>query len=88
VSSSLEHLTFGGLRRDRERDWFRCSDLVDASQVAGYRLTRYEVRRAIAHLPQPEGRHYGHLHYGREHLEAVVAYATAMAKDTQETNDA
>ena len=88
MSTSLEHLTFGGLRGDHDRDWFRCSDLVDASQVAGYRLTRYEVRRAIAHLPQPEGRHYGHLHYGREHLDAVVAYATAMAKDTQETNDA
>lgn len=88
MSTSLEHLTFGGLRGDHDRDWFRCSDLVDASQVAGYRLTRYEVRRAIAHLPQPEGRHYGHLHYGRDHLEAVVAYATAMAKDTKETNDA
>ena len=88
MSTSLEHLTFGGLRGDHDRDWFRCSDLVDASQVAGYRLTRYEVRRAIAHLPQPEGRHYGHLHYGREHLDAVVAYATAMAKDTQEKDHA
>jgi hypothetical protein len=88
MTSSLEHLTFSGLRHDHDRDWFRCSDLIDASQAAGYRMTRYEVRLAIAHLPKPEGRHYGHLRYGRTHLDAVVAYATAMAKDTKETNDA
>ena len=38
--SSLEYLTYSGLRSDHDRHWFRCSDLVDASQVAGYRMTR------------------------------------------------
>ena len=82
--SSLEYLTYSGLRSDHDRHWFRCSDLVDASQVAGYRMTRYEIRKAIAHLPQPEGRHYGHLHYGRDHLVAVVEYATAMAQEKED----
>ena len=80
--SSLEHLTFSGLRSDHDRDWFRCSDLIDASQAAGYRMTRYEVRLATASLPQP-GKHYGHAHYGRQHLDAVVAWATARATETE-----
>jgi hypothetical protein len=74
MSSSLEHLTFGGLRRDRERDWFRMSDLVDAT---GGRMTRYEIRHAItrAGLPMPTVKRYGHWHYTAEHMEAVRAYA-------------
>lgn len=88
MSSSLEHLTFSGLRRDHDRDWFRCSDLQDASHVAGYRMTRYEVQVATKHLKKPEKR-YGHAHYTRAHLEAVVAYATAKARETtKETSDA
>lgn len=85
VSSSLEHLTFSGLRRDHDRDWFRCSDLVDASQVAGYRMTRYEVQLATKHLPKPD-KAYGHLHYGRDHLVAVVEYATAKAQEEEARN--
>ncbi len=73
----LEHLTFSGLRGDHDRDWFRCSDLVDASQAAGYRMTRYEIRTAIAHLPKPE-KQYGHNHYGRDHLIAVIEFAESM----------
>jgi hypothetical protein len=75
----LEHLTFSGLRGDRDRDWFRCSDLVDASQAAGYRMTRYEIRTAIAHLPKPE-KAYGHNHYGRDHLIAVIEFAESMSQ--------
>jgi len=75
--SSLEHLTFSGLRGDHDRDWFRCSDLVDASQAAGYRMTRYEIRTAIARLPKPE-KAYGHNHYGRDHLIAVIEFAESM----------
>ncbi len=77
--SSLEHLTFSGLRHDHDRDWFRCSDLVDASQAAGYRMTRYEIRTAIAHLPKPE-KAYGHNHYGRDHLIAVIEFAESMTQ--------
>ena len=82
--SSLEYLTYSGLRSDHDRDWFRCSDLVDASQVAGYRMTRYEIRKAIEHLPKPEGRHSGHLHSGRDHLVAVVEYAPARAQQKED----
>jgi hypothetical protein len=81
--TSLEHLTFSGLRHDHDRDWFRCSDLIDASQAAGYRMTRYEIRTAIAHLPKPE-KAYGHCHYGRDHLIAVIEFATAKSQG-QET---
>lgn len=84
--SILEHLTFSGLRHDHDRDWFRCSDLIDASQVAGYRMTRYEVQLATKHLPKPE-KQYGHAHYGRDHLVAVVEYATAKAREEQEVRD-
>lgn len=77
--SSLEHLTFSGLRHDHDRDWFRRSDLVDASQAAGYRMTRYEIRTAIAHLPKPE-KQYGHNHYGRDHLIAVIEFAESMSQ--------
>jgi hypothetical protein len=83
--TSLEHLTFSGLRHDHDRDWFRCSDLVDASQAAGYRMTRYEIRTAIAHLTKPE-KAYGHCHYGRDHLIAVIEFATAKYQE-QETRD-
>lgn len=75
----IEHLTFSGLRGDHDRDWFRCSDLVDASQAAGYRMTRYEIRTAIAHLPKPE-KQYGHNHYGRDHLIAVIEFAESMSQ--------
>jgi hypothetical protein len=84
VTSSLEHLTFSRLRGDHDRDWFRCSDLVDASQAAGYRMTRYEIRQSIKHLDKPE-KQYGHAHYGTEHMEAVVAYATAKARTRKES---
>jgi hypothetical protein len=83
--TSLEHLTFSGLRHDHDRNWFRCSDLVDASQAAGYRMTRYEIRTAIAHLPKPE-KAYGHNHYGRDHLIAVIEFANAKSQE-QETRD-
>jgi hypothetical protein len=40
-------------------------------------MTRYEIRTAIAHLPQPE-KAYGHNHYGRDHLIAVIEFAESM----------
>lgn len=85
--TSLEHLTFNGLRGDHDRDWFRLSDLIDASQAAGYRMTRYEVRTAIANLPKPEQR-YRHCHYSRDHLIAVIEFATAEASRIERTDHA
>lgn len=77
--TSLEHLTFSGLRGDHDRDWFRLSDLIDASQAAGYRMTHYEVKLATARLPKPE-KQYGHNHYTREHLIAVIEFAQSMTQ--------
>jgi hypothetical protein len=48
-------------------------------------MTRYEIRTAIAHLPKPE-KAYGHCHYGRDHLIAVIEFATAKSQE-QETRD-
>jgi hypothetical protein len=48
-------------------------------------MTRYEIRTAIAHLPKPE-KQYGHNHYGRDHLIAVIEFATAKSQE-QETRD-
>lgn len=88
MTSSLEWLTFSGLRRDRDRDWFRMSDLVDAT---GGRMTRYEIRDAIKRsgLPMPTVKRYGHWHYTSEHMEAVRAYAARQGFSvTKEKSDA
>jgi len=85
--TSLEHLTFSGLRGDHDRDWFRLSDLIDASQASGYRMTHYEVKLATASLPKPE-KQYGHNHYTREHLIAVIEFATEEASKRKDLEDA
>lgn len=85
--SRLEHIGFGGLRGDANRDWHRMSDLINASHAEGYRMTRYEVLKAVAFLPKPEKR-YGHYRYTNEHMEAVRAYAARMGwKATKETTN-
>ena len=43
--------TFGQMRRDGKRTWFRMSDLIDAAAVRGAAFTRYQVRRIIAICP-------------------------------------
>jgi hypothetical protein len=46
-------------------------------------MTRYEIRQSIKHLDKPE-KQYGHAHYERVHLIAVVEYATAMAQEKED----
>lgn len=65
--------TFSRMRGDSTRDWYRLSDLVDASAEAGLRLTISQVRYAIRCLPKPSVKRYGHYHYTAEHREAVQA---------------
>ena len=83
--SILEHMTFGGLRGDANRDWHRMSDLIEASHAEGYRMTRYEVLKAVAFLAKPEKR-YGHFRYTKDHMEAVRAYAVRMGLAKEKTN--
>lgn len=63
--------TFVRMRGDAGRDWYRLSDLVDASVEAGRRMTVSQVRYAIRGLPKPTVKRYGHFHYTAEHREAV-----------------
>jgi hypothetical protein len=67
--------TFSRMRGDQQRTWSRMSDLLAAAEAAGRVMNRYEVRRAIAHLPRPTVKRYGHWHYTDEHLEAVIEAA-------------
>jgi len=71
--------TFARMRGDQCRDWLRRSDLLDATEKAGRRLTEWQLRRAIAHLPRPAVKRYGHLHYTLDHLEAAVSVARRLA---------
>lgn len=72
--------TFDQLRGDQARTWCRMSDLLAAAAAAGRAMTRYEVRLAIAHLPRPTVKRYGHWHYTNEHLEAVLEVARRGAR--------
>jgi hypothetical protein len=65
------------------RGWYRCSDLINASQRAGVRFTRWQVLRAVAGLPVPEKK-YGRRRYGRQHMAAVIEAATRMAETLSE----
>lgn len=65
--------TFGQMRKDGKREWFRMSDLEAAAFHAGARLTRYQIRRILAHLQPPTVKRYGHWHYTAQHREAVIA---------------
>ncbi|NBW13944.1 MAG: hypothetical protein EBR82_38665 [Caulobacteraceae bacterium] len=74
-------LTFSGLRADLQgRSWYRRSDLI----AAGGPLGEWGVRQAIKHLPKPKIKHYGHFHYGPEHMAAVVEAAAKLGVDTKD----
>jgi len=67
--------TWADMRQDRNRTWYRCSDLVAAAAAAGSPMNRYQIHRVLARLPKPTVKKYGHFHYGQEHLDAVVQAA-------------
>jgi hypothetical protein len=70
----VEHVTtWTTMRGDYRRSHVRLSDLVDATMETGRRWTAYEVYQAIAHVPRPTVKRYGHWHYDERHLEAVRA---------------
>jgi hypothetical protein len=71
VSKATSLLTWSSMRADARRDWYRLSDLYDATMASGRRWTVYEIRRAMRHLPKPAVKKYGHYHYGQEHMDAV-----------------
>jgi hypothetical protein len=71
--------TFGQMRKDGKRTWFRMSDLQAAAAARGVHMTRYRVRSIIAHLPKPTVKQYGHWHYDERHRQAVIEAALAEA---------
>ena len=73
--------TFGQMRKDGKREWFRMSDLQAAALNAGVRLTRYQIRRILAPLTPPAVKKYGHWHYTEQHRQAVLD-AVRQAKET------
>ena len=77
--------TFGQMRRDGKRDWYRMSDLVDAAAIRGVAFTRYQVRGIIANLPRPTVKRCGHWHYTEAHRQAVIeaAILAAAANDSE-----
>lgn len=72
-------MTFNELRNDAGRKHLRFSDLVDAAVAAGRLMTRHQIMAAIAGVPAPAVKRYGHWHYGKAHLEAVVKAAQSAA---------
>jgi len=73
--------TFGQMRHDGRRQWFRMSDLEASALNAGARLTRYQIRRILARLQPPTVKKYGHWHYTEQHRQAVLD-AVRKAKET------
>ena len=72
----VEWMSFARLRGDAEpRPWLRWSELLAAVAAEFPTLHWWRVRQIVGAMPAQ--RHYGHKHYGTEHLEAVRAYAAA-----------
>jgi hypothetical protein len=71
VSRANSLLTWSSMRGDAHREWYRMSDLYDATLASGRRWTLYEIRQAMRHLPKPAVKKYGHYHYTQAHIDAV-----------------
>lgn len=71
--------TFAQMRKQTRRDHVMLHELLAAAAERGVRWNRNQMLRAIAHVGRPAVKRYGHLHYVREHLEAVVEAAEREA---------
>lgn len=71
MGRELSLLTWSSMRGDANRDWYRMSDLFDATLASGRRWTLYEIRKAMAHVPRPTVKKYGHWHYTQAHMDAI-----------------
>lgn len=79
-------LTWAAMRGDRlPRDWYRRSDLLEAARAICPAYSDWNLRQVLRRLPRPQERRYGHLHYGQEHLDAVVAAAGILLDELQAT---
>ena len=72
MSNAAAMVSWESMRGDARRDWYRLSDLYDATLASGRRWTSYEIRQAMRHLPKPAVKRYGHFHYGQEHMDALL----------------
>lgn len=71
--------TFAEMRSQGTRQHVMFHELLAAAAERGVSWRRNRLLKEIAHVGRPTVKRYGHLHYGREHLEAVVA-AAELAK--------
>lgn len=71
--------TFADMRGDRTRSHVMLHELVAAAADRGVSWRRNRLLKEIAHVGRPAVKRYGHLHYGREHLQAVIEAAERQA---------
>ena len=71
MGRELSLLTWSSMRGDATRDWYRMSDLFDATLASGRRWTLYQIRQAMKHVPKPTVKRYGHWHYTQAHMDAI-----------------
>lgn len=72
MGRELSLLTWSSMRGDARRDWYRMSDLYEATLASGRRWNLYQIRKAIRHVPKPTVKKYGHWHYDQRHMDALV----------------
>jgi hypothetical protein len=71
MGRELSLLTWSSMRGDAKRDWYRLSDLYQATLASGRRWNLYQIRQAIKHVGKPTVKKYGHYHYTQAHMDAL-----------------
>jgi hypothetical protein len=72
VNKAHSLLTWSAMRGDAQRDWYRMSDLYEATLASGRRWTLYQIRQAIKHVGKPKVKKYSHFHYTQAHMDALL----------------
>jgi len=72
MGRELSLLTWSSMRGDAKRDWYRMSDLYEATLASGRRWNLYQIRQAIKHVGKPTVKKYGHYHYTQAHMDALL----------------
>lgn len=64
--------TFAELRNQSNRQHVMFHELVAEASKRRLMWCRNRILREIAHVGRPTVKRYGHWHYGRKHLQAVI----------------
>lgn len=67
--------TFAELRNQSTRRHVMFHELVEAARQRGCRWCRARVLKELEHVARPTVKRYGHWHYGKVHMRAVIAAA-------------